>query len=506
MSTENNLDVRLAFIDLNGGAIAALRGIKKVLMQALPGALDRFYQKIQSVPEMRAFFENASMMTSAKARQRTHWDMISDGRFDRDYLAAVTKVGEIHARIGLEPRWYIGGYALLLESLTQAVLQANWPKQRFWQRKATPSATAAELGGLIKATFLDMDLAISVYLEASTKARLNVETEAKQTSEAVMRALGNALVALAEGDLTYRIQETLPGQYLPLRDDFNAALAQLADSMSGIRTSTASINTGVDEIAQASDDLSRRTEQQAATLEQTSAALNDITEAVKQASTDAALAQQAVGNASTTAQHSRDVVGHAVAAMGLISGSSREISQIIGLIDEIAFQTNLLALNAGVEAARAGDAGRGFAVVASEVRALAQRSADAAKSIKTLIATSSQQVGQGVRLVEETGEALQSIVQNVADIERLTTSIANGAHRQSNGLTEINAAVGQMNVAVQQNAAMVEQSTAAAHSLRNETGQLFNAVGTFRIDGGMARHSQAALSSNKTFKPVLVAE
>jgi methyl-accepting chemotaxis protein len=182
----------------------------------------------------------------------------------------------------------------------------------------------------------------------------------------------------------------------------------------------------------------------------------------------------------------RHVVGDAVQAMGLIEQSSQQIGQIIGVIDEIAFQTNLLALNAGVEAARAGEAGRGFAVVAQEVRALAQRSAEAAKEIKALISTSTQQVGQGVNLVGETGNALSSIVAKVAEIDALVSEIAASAHEQSTGLAEVNVAVNQMDQVVQQNAAMVEQSTAATHSLKSDTGELERLISRFRIGGAAA--------------------
>jgi len=182
--------------------------------------------------------------------------------------------------------------------------------------------------------------------------------------------------------------------------------------------------------------------------------------------------------------------------MNQIEKSSQSISQIIGVIDEIAFQTNLLALNAGVEAARAGEAGRGFAVVAQEVRALAQRSADAAKEIKTLISTSTQQVGQGVSMVGQTGEALQAIVAKVSEIDALVSEIAAGGAEQATGLNEVNAAVNQMDQTVQQNAAMVEQSTAASHSLKGEASNLMQMISRFRVGG-----SDAVASTRVTRRP-----
>ena len=185
--------------------------------------------------------------------------------------------------------------------------------------------------------------------------------------------------------------------------------------------------------------------------------------------------------------------------MSEIESSSAQVNQIIGVIDEIAFQTNLLALNAGVEAARAGEAGRGFAVVAQEVRALAQRSADAAKEIKTLISTSSQQVNQGVSMVGQTGDALQAIVGKVSEIDALVSEIAASGQEQATGLNQVNAAVNQMDQTVQQNAAMVEQSTAASHALKGEAGNLMQMIGKFRVNGAVAQTTRT--SSRSTSRP-----
>ena len=303
------------------------------------------------------------------------------------------------------------------------------------------------------------------------------KTEAEQA--AVVSALAASLDQLSKGDLTCQIEAEFDGQYRQIKTDFNAAVDSLREAMSTIAGATGGIRGGSDEIAAASDDLSRRTEQQAASLEETAAALDQLTATVKQSADGAKKASSAASEAKIDAEKSETVMGEAVAAMGEISNSSSEIGQIIGVIDEIAFQTNLLALNAGVEAARAGDAGRGFAVVAQEVRALAQRSAEAAKEIKTLIASSSGQVERGVKLVAETGGALKTIAVKVSEIDVLISEIAKSSEEQATGLNQVNVAVNQMDQVTQQNAAMVEQSTAAATSLRNEAGQLERLVARF---------------------------
>jgi methyl-accepting chemotaxis protein len=306
---------------------------------------------------------------------------------------------------------------------------------------------------------------------------------AGREQKSVVDLMAKGLSGLAGGDLSTRIAAQVASDYAALKNDFNAAAAGLEDAIRTISGVTSQIGSGTEEIAQASNDLSRRTEQQAASLEETAAALDQIASTVRQTADGAGRATTEVASARSDAERSVQVVSQAVTAMGAIEDSSRQITQIIGVIDEIAFQTNLLALNAGVEAARAGDAGRGFAVVAQEVRALAQRSADAAKEIKTLISTSSQQVDAGVNLVGQTGEALNRIVGRVAVIDELVGQISSSSQEQASGLAEVNTAVNHMDQVVQQNAAMVEQATAATHSLKGETAQLVSLVGRFKIGG-----------------------
>ena len=305
----------------------------------------------------------------------------------------------------------------------------------------------------------------------------------------VVEIMARELAGVANGNLSVRLNETVAPEYQRLKDDFNTAVSSLEDAIRTIAATTSGIGSGSDEIAQASDDLSRRTEHQAASLEETAAALDEITATVRKTASGAAEASSAVAGARTDAERSGEVVHQAVAAMGEIEKSSNQVSEIIGVIDEIAFQTNLLALNAGVEAARAGDAGRGFAVVATEVRALAQRSAGAAKEIKALISTSTSQVSAGVKLVGQTGEALRRIVDQVVSIDGLILDISASAQEQSTGLAQVNTAVNQMDQVVQQNAAMVEQATAAAHSLKAEAGQLAAVVGRFQINAAAQAQS-----------------
>jgi len=301
---------------------------------------------------------------------------------------------------------------------------------------------------------------------------------------AVVKSLSNHLSRLSKGDLNALITKSFPADYEELRRDFNSTVETLSDTVSKVAQTSGSIRNGAGEVSQASVDLSRRTESQAATLEETAAALDELTASVKSAAEGARSVEKTMAEARIEAESSGEIVQSAVAAMTEIEQSSNQISQIISVIDDIAFQTNLLALNAGVEAARAGDAGRGFAVVASEVRALAQRSSDAATEIKTLIGDSSKQVEHGVDLVGKAGTALQSIVGQVNHISQQVSGIAEGASEQSIGLNEINTGMAQLDQVTQQNAAMVEEATAAGHLLKSDSAQLSDLMSHFQLPTG----------------------
>jgi methyl-accepting chemotaxis protein len=306
--------------------------------------------------------------------------------------------------------------------------------------------------------------------------------------------IGVALSGLANGQLNQHLDRPLLPELDQLRVDLNSVFASLQQTMRKVGQHTHSVKNTSSEILSSANDLSRRTEQQAASLEETAAALEQITATVKKAAEGARQARSIVSGAKVEAEKSGSIVQQAVKSMDGIESSSHKISQIIGVIDEIAFQTNLLALNAGVEAARAGDAGKGFAVVAQEVRGLAQRSAEAAKEIKALISTSTQQVATGVNLVGQTGQALDRIITNVSEIDSAVTDIAASANEQSTALSEINTAVSQMDRATQQNAAMVEEATAACHGLANDSAELSALVSAFDVssDAGEAGAARPA--------------
>ncbi len=322
----------------------------------------------------------------------------------------------------------------------------------------------------------------------------NLKSSADRQALAI-QSLGAGLEKLAAGDLTVSIGD-IGAEYAKLRADFNTAVDALNGVIQAIAESSRVVNDSASNISEATNNLSRRTEQQAAALEETAAALDEITATVRTASERAIEAREMVAETKASTGKSGEIVRNAVAAMNRIEDSSSRIGQIIGVIDEIAFQTNLLALNAGVEAARAGEAGRGFAVVAQEVRELAQRSANAAKEIKTLISNSATEVGTGVTLVRSTGDALVEIEELVNRVNAHVGSIATAAREQATGLHEINTSVNHMDQMTQQNAAMVEETTAASQTLAEESTQLSSLLANFRLraqqSAGAQRFGKAA--------------
>jgi methyl-accepting chemotaxis protein len=482
-NTSIAIDERLSFMGIDDRSKSALRQLKPLLESSLGPALDAFYAKVRSTPQTRKFFSDDRHMSQAKGAQERHWGVIASAQFGQDYAHAVHAVGKAHARLGLEPRWYIGGYAIVVENLIHSVVSDRWPGM-LYRGKDRANDMSTALSSLVKAAFLDMELSVSIYLDEIEEKRRQSEDArkiAEQNQAKALTMLAGALDLLAGGDLRARLEGDLAKEFEKLQADFNAAMTKLQDAFGEVAQSTDAIHTAANEIAHASDDLAKRTETQAANLEETSAALAEIVGTVHKTATNTQHATAVVVGAKSEAEESGKVVSRAIGAMGRIEKSSRDINQIIGTIDEIAFQTNLLALNAGVEAARAGEAGRGFAVVASEVRALAQRSAAAAKEIKNIISASTSQVTEGVELVAQTGRALERIMAQVTEIDKVVSDIAAGATQQASGLAEVSQAVNQMDQVTQQNAAMVEEMTAACQGLRSESSSLASSVSRFNV-------------------------
>ncbi|WP_297506909.1 methyl-accepting chemotaxis protein [uncultured Caulobacter sp.] len=497
MSAHAKLDQRMAFMRFDERSRSALRALKPVIDAEISAALGQVDGQVRAFPEARGAFSD---MAGAQRDQAAHWRRIAQADHGETYLDEAERLGRAHYEAELSPRWSVGGYALVAEALIRAVVTKR-AKGLFNAAKAD-AELAEGLAALTKAMFLDLDLSISTHVDLLTRERdaLEAEREAAEQRQAdSVKAIGEALSRLAAGDLSARVEGDLAPAFHGLRTEFEQAAVALAEAMGAVDRTAGDIRASADDIAHSAEDLSQRTEQQAATLEQTAAAVEQLAGAVGRTAQSAREVSSRVGAASAEAERSGEIVTRAAEAMTKIEAQSQQVNQILGMIDEIAFQTNLLALNAGVEAARAGDAGKGFAVVAQEVRALAQRSAEAAREIKSLITESSRQVSEGVDLVGQTGEALRGIVDKVEGIDELVNVIAASASEQATALGQVNAAVNQLDQVTQRNAAMASRSTEATHALRVEAAELSNRVGSFRLG---AQYAPPAHEERRPENPV----
>jgi methyl-accepting chemotaxis protein len=379
--------------------------------------------------------------------------------------------------------------AMLAEKARQeAEAKAEQDKRAAADREAAMAKMANEfeaaVGSIVQAAVAG-DFSQRVDLDGKTGLVLNIGTAINSLCENVAHALEDlirVLNALADGNLTERITAEYHGNFAQLKDNANKTAERMGATIAEIRASAREVTNASAEISTSTTDLSQRTEEQAASLEQTSASMEEISATVKKNAENAQMANQSAADTRQVAEKGGEVVAQAVGAMARIEESSRKISDIIGVIDEIARQTNLLALNAAVEAARAGEAGRGFAVVASEVRTLAQRSSQAAKDIKDLITNSNGQVKEGVDLVNKAGESLNGIVESIKKVADIVAAIASASAEQSGGIEQVGKALAQMDEVTQQNSALVEENAATAKALENQASAMDQRISAFKLD------------------------
>ncbi len=457
----------------------------------LEDALEHFYSFAKADPEIAEFFPDESIMAHARAAQKAHWEKLLSGTFNEDYLASAARVGNVHFKIQLPFSLYLSGYSRASAFIQKRLLERAGPMVARLSR----SKQGDILGVLTRAFAFDTYQVIDAYFAAQ-----------KAEQDTAFAYLCEGINRMSERDLSVPIpgpkDSDFPARYDQVRQSFNGLMESMRDVIVTIQDATGNLNRIAVEVNQSAEDLSHRTETQAATLEQTAAAVEEINTSVQVSAEATSSTENVVLQTRQNAAKGNEVAEQAVTKMREIAESSVQISQIISVIDDIAFQTNLLALNAGVEAARAGEAGRGFAVVASEVRGLAQRAADSAKEIKELVTTSTQHVDNGVSMVDQAGSALTEIVKSIEKVSDLTADIVNSSREQSTGLSEIATGVSQLDQVTQQNAAMVEQTAAAILSLQQDTQVLSELVGTFTVAAGNNVRPFAAAKTKASTRPL----
>ncbi|MDX1250753.1 MAG: PAS domain-containing protein [Gammaproteobacteria bacterium] len=469
------------------GAISKAQAIIEFNMDGtIIGANENFLNTLgYSLKEIQG--QHHSMFAEPSYRQsveyRSFWEKLNRGEYDAGQYKRIGKGGkEIWIQASYNPIFDLNGKPFKVVKYATDISQQKDAEHQM--QVLINSALAGKL---------DERIDVSGY-EGSTRQSAENINKLMDAIVSPIRESTRVLGLLAQGDLTNHMDGNYQGEFSSLRDSINTSIENLFKMVADIRETTTNISSAATEIAQGNSDLSQRTEEQASSLEETASSMEELTSTVKQNADNARQANQLAASARDQAEKGGEVVGSAISAMAAINSSSKKISDIIGVIDEIAFQTNLLALNAAVEAARAGEQGRGFAVVAAEVRNLAQRSATAAKEIKSLIKDSVEKVDEGSRLVDASGKTLTEIVGSVKKVSDIIAEIAAASQEQSAGIDQVNKAVMQMDEVTQQNAALVEEAAAASEAMDEQAQGLKKLISFFKVDdqGGEGSRMEAS--------------
>ncbi|WP_275788798.1 globin-coupled sensor protein [Pararhizobium gei] len=466
---------RLRFAGLDDGQTEVLRRNRQALGAQVELALRDLFQRLQTFPEAARHFTSDRQIDRLHDLQSSHWNVLTDARFDSLYAERVKLLSDAEGKMGLDPRWQIAGHSVVLERLICAMIEELWPKSVLPLGKSRKQELADLVAALVRTVFVDTEISVSLRFNELRHSHQRQLAEQRKAGEAEALALfSDVALALERGDLTVRTDSETAPAYQPLAQQLNGALDLFQDRIAGLSDRAAAMETASADLRGRTTGFAEQAREQSGALADTVKALGIIVDRVKTNAVQARSAEQGAAAARQSAEDSGEIAGQAISAMADIEASAEKIGQIIGVIDEIAFQTNLLALNAGIEAARAGESGRGFAVVAQEVRALAQRSGDAAREIKQLVSNTKSQVEAGVARVGRTQDAISSIVDQVRGINDAVAGIARETAEQAAGMEAAVSELGHIGLQVVAGAALAAdagQSCADLHTVILELGQ-----------------------------------
>ncbi|WEJ10632.1 globin-coupled sensor protein [Sinorhizobium prairiense] len=474
---------RLRFAGLDEDACALLRDHRQALSPRIDLALRALSHRLQASPDAARHFDSDRQIDRLHDLQSSHWNVLTDARFDGLYAERVKVLADTESRMGLDPRWQIASHSIVLEHLILGAIEDAWPKSILSLGKARRKELRDLVAALVRTAFVDTEIAVSLRFNALRQQHQRQLSEQRRDDESELKTLfSDFLRAIGEGDLTARLPEDAPDAYQPIVAGLNTALGQIRDALLAADKRATAAEAIVSELRGSAAEFSGNAGAEAKAIDQHLVSLGTVTERIRTGSIRIAETETKAGETRIAVERSGEIAGQAISAMADIEASAEKIGQIIGVIDEIAFQTNLLALNAGIEAARAGESGRGFAVVAQEVRALAQRSGEAAREIKQLVTGTKGQVVAGVEIVGRTQHAISSIAEQVISINEAVTGIAREAECQVSDLASATSEIGGIARAMNRSAALGGAALASADDLHGVIVELGETVRRFHLD------------------------